>query len=167
MWHFCIAFCASVSYRELVFERNSHKVTRNANSCSHVGFTRLLLSAFSCWLPWSVQLCWLVSPADCPVLSIALVCAFFCSFWDLPFLVLFVSPWKFRAKAICRGFAPKWTKGYFDWHTPTPTETNAQHRATVMTEKRSMELDDKRRSSYDNVTYMLFHNCFLPGRLML
>ena len=36
-WDFCVAFRASAGYCERVFEQNSHKVTRNADSSSHVG----------------------------------------------------------------------------------------------------------------------------------
>ena len=62
-----LAFCASVGYCERVFERNSHKVTRNADSSSHVDqpglwvhtseqstFPQLLLNALSCRLPRSL-----------------------------------------------------------------------------------------------------------------
>ena len=54
------AFCASVSYRERVFERNSHKAHRNADSSPHVGqpglwvhrpsSSSLLLSSVVCFL---------------------------------------------------------------------------------------------------------------------
>ena len=78
----CVAaFCGSMSYRESVFERNSHQTTKNADSSSHVGqpgfwVHRSLQSPFVSWL-LSLLLtvlfcyalyCCLPSSVDCPVL---------------------------------------------------------------------------------------------------
>ena len=62
----------SVSYRERVFEWNSHKVTRNANSSSHVGQTSL-------WFQTSNQSAlldfrWLLSPVEFSFLPPSLFC---------------------------------------------------------------------------------------------
>ena len=114
-----LAFCASVSDRDRVFERNSHKVTRNADSSSHVGQPRL-------WFHRSEQSPF--SPADWPVLLTAFFC--FCFLLYIASPVFFRSRGKFRAQALCVGCA-KTDKGVL-WlaPTPTPTETNATHRIT-------------------------------------
>ena len=54
----------------------------------------------------------------------------FCS-GTLPFLIFFQSCRKSRVQTLCVGFTPEQTKESSDWYSPTPTETNAQHRATV------------------------------------
>ena len=53
------------------------------------------------------------------------------SFWplsNLPSLVHFRSRERFRAQAVCVGFAPKQRKGSSEWH---PHTTTAHHRVTV------------------------------------
>ena len=48
----------------------------------------------------------------------------------LPFLIFFQSCRKSCAQALCVGLAPEQTKESSEWHSPTPTETNATHHAT-------------------------------------
>ena len=68
----------------------------------------LLLTAFSCWLPSSVH-------------------------WTGTLLsfVFFRSRWMSCAQALCVSIPPKKTKEYSDWHSPTPTETNATYHAST------------------------------------
>ena len=63
----------------------------------------------------------LLSPADYPVLLRWLVSSVLLS--DLLSLIFFRSRGRSRAQALCVGFAPKQTKGYSDWHLPTPIST--------------------------------------------
>ena len=73
-----------------------------------VGFPRLLLIAISCRLVSSVQL------------------------WDFSSLFLFRPRNISLAQALCVGFAQKKKKESSDWYLPTPTETNATHRITML-----------------------------------
>ena len=69
------------------------------------------------WPSASPDFCRLLFPADCPVLSTALVCsALFCC---LSSSVFFQSRGRSRAQALCVGLEPKQTKRSSYWHTPT------------------------------------------------
>ena len=90
LWHFSVAFCASVNYREHVFERNSSKATRNSDSSSHVGQPSLWLhrslpspSSDRRLLPTSIDCSFLLTALSCWLLSSLLFSDFFCSLWDL------------------------------------------------------------------------------------
>ena len=71
----------------------------------------------------------LASALFCRLLWFALMTGFFCSAsfsvlpWDLPSLVLFPSPWRSHAQALCVGFASKQTNESSDWNLPTSTPT--------------------------------------------
>ena len=100
LWHFCVAFCASVDYRKRVFERNSHKVTRNAESSSHVGQPRL----------WVHRLLLQLSSADCLVLSTSLFCLLLLTAPGPSFSCLLQVSWEIsRAIPLC-GFRAKTDK---------------------------------------------------------
>ena len=105
-----VVFSAS-GYRERVSVRNSHTATRNPDSSSHVGRLRSYLLAQQPPLSFPTSV-------DCP--------------GTLPFLDFFRSRRRSRAQALCVGFAQKQTKESSDWHSPTPTDMNTTHRATLV-----------------------------------
>ena len=113
LWHFCVAFCASVSYREHV---SSEIPTKSPGTLTHplALANPACESTGSCSCPLLLTLfCRLLSSVDCPVLSCSLLLsAFFC---------LLVS-WEISRTSPCVGFAPKQTKGSSDWHLPAPSQ---------------------------------------------
>ena len=120
-----------------LFERNSHKVTRNADSSSHVGQPGVWIhTPSSCSILLTALFCWLLSSAFFSILLWSLDCRLppdtFSSFswlvlslqlWDLPSLVLFRSRRKSRAQTLFCGFRAKTDKGIF-WLALTHTHTH-------------------------------------------
>ena len=138
LWHFCAALRASAGYHERVFERNSHKVTRNADSSSHVGQPGLEFTHPSSHLVSPAEFPVLPPSLDCrlspisvdyPVLCPGLFCQLLLTLWPSFPRPLRVS-WEIsRACPLC-GFSAKTYKGIF-WLALTHTyTTNAQHRIT-------------------------------------
>ena len=105
-----------LSYRERVLERNSHKVTRNAESFSHVGQPGLwstgLAPALFCWLSCSV-----------------LLSAFFGSALGPSFPRPLPVSWEISCASLLCRFCAKADKGIF-WLALTHTHTANAHIAS-------------------------------------
>ena len=145
LWHFSVSLRASTGNRRRVFERNSHKITRNADSSSHVchpdlsapvlavtfllltiGFPRLLSTVLFCRLVCSLPWFLLLSSLEW-LLLLTLGSSF-----PRP-LPVSLEIW--RTNPLC-GFCAKTDKSIL-WLVPTPThrETNAAHRVTRIIQK--------------------------------
>ena len=107
-----IAFCASVNYRERVFERISPKATRNVDSSSQVAQPGSVSTGPSSRLPpTSVDYSLLLTALFCRLPCSVLFSRLFSSFCAFPRL-LPVS-WEISRAS---PFVPKQTRGSSDWH---------------------------------------------------
>ena len=100
--------------------RNSHKVSRNADSSSNVSQPGIWVYRYK-QPPFStVSFLRLLSTAlFCSLLQTALVSPLHLTglFWDLPSLVFFRFRGRSCAQALCMVFVPKQTMGSSDWYT--------------------------------------------------
>ena len=110
----------SVSYRERIFKRNSHKATRNADSSSHVGQPNLSPQLLA--VAFLLLIIVLPPSTDWLILLTSLFCLLRCFPWDLPFSSSSGLVGNLARKPFGWVSRQNRQRESSDWHLPTPNQ---------------------------------------------